>query len=368
MKGSKFDISVVLPCLNEERTLKECILAARRVSLESALRVELIVADNGSIDKSLEIATKYSDVVVVVEKRGYGAALDGGIRIAKSEYVLVADSDLSYDFNKLPVFLKKLRDEGYDLVLGNRFTGTIMPGAMPWHHKYIGNPILSFIGRIIFTSEIGDFHCGIRAFRKESYLNCNISSSGMEFASEMIIKFATRGMQITQIPVTLSQDGRDRKPHLRSFRDGFRHLKLMLSQAPQFTLLLPGFFLATGTNTLLLASQFNERNLIFSTAMSVFLCALSISGSALFGLGAISIALRKIEGAGKFKWLPVSYSKLRAYFAVSTPSFALILGQVMFWSQSSLRLQILGISISISGFVLLISSLIVRQVLCKHWY
>lgn len=368
MNGNRFDISVVLPCLNEEKTLKECILEVRRVSVESALRVELIVADNGSIDQSLEIATRYADSVVVVEKRGYGAALDGGIRIAKSDYVLVADSDLSYDFSKLPVFLRKLQYEKYDLVLGNRFSGTIMPGAMPWHHKYIGNPVLSFIGRVIFTSEIGDFHCGIRAFKRESYLKCNISSTGMEFASEMIIKFATRNMKITQIPVNLSKDGRDRKPHLRSFRDGARHLKLMLSQAPQFTLLLPGFLMAIFANILLLVSLFNEGKPLFSIAINAFFCATSIFGSSLFGLGAISIALRKIEGEGKFKWLPVSYSKIRASVTVLLPSVALISGQSIFWSQNSLNLRLLGISISFSGFVLLISSLIVRQVLRKHWY
>ena len=367
MTSKRYDVSVVLPCLNEEKTLKECILEVRRSSPRNELQMEIIVADNGSTDQSLEIANKYADVVVMVEKRGYGAALDGGIRLAKSDYVLVADSDLSYDFSKLPVFLKILRDEGYDLVLGNRFTGKIMPGAMPWHHKYIGNPVLSFIGRVIFTSEIGDFHCGIRAFRKESYLKSNINSTGMEFASEMIIKFATRNMKITQIPVKLSKDGRDRKPHLRSFRDGFRHLNLMLSQAPQFTLLLPGFMMVIVANFLLLASYFSQVKFNFSIAINVFLCAISIFGSSLFGLGAISIALRKIEGAGKFKWLPVAYSKIRASVAVSTPSLALISGQVLFWSQNSFKLQLLGISISISGFVLLISSLIVRQILLKHW-
>ena len=208
MTATKYDLSLVLPCLNEERTLKDCLLNARRISLENDLSVELIVADNGSTDNSLLIANTYADVVVKINKRGYGAALDGGIRAAKSEYVLVADSDLSYDFNKLPIFVSKLKDEKYDLVLGNRFKGKIMPGAMPWHHKYIGNPVLSFIGRVIFTSEIGDFHCGIRAFRKTSYLDCKIFSNGMEYASEMIIQFASRGMKITEIPVKLSKIGR----------------------------------------------------------------------------------------------------------------------------------------------------------------
>jgi glycosyltransferase involved in cell wall biosynthesis len=362
----RFDVSVVLPCLNEERTLKECILEVRRVSIENALKVEIIISDNGSTDHSLEIATEYSDVVVSVKNKGYGAALDGGIRVAKSDYVLVADSDLSYDFSELPNFLKKLKSEN-DLVIGNRFTGTIMPGAMPWHHKYIGNPVLSFIGRVIFTSEINDFHCGIRAFKKASYLKCNIVSLGMEFASEMIIQFAVRDMKITEIPVKLSKDGRDRKPHLRSFRDGFRHLKLMLSLAPQLTLLLPGLLMALIANMLLIISYINEEKPVFSNAINVYLCAVAILGSSFFGLGAISISLRKIEGAGRFKWLPVSYSRMRASIAVFVPLFALTLGQIMFFSQTSLVLKLLGISISISGLNLLISALIVRQVLSKHW-
>lgn len=363
----RFDISVVLPCLNEERTLKECILEIRRVSLESALKVEIIISDNGSTDQSVEIATEYSDVVVLVKNKGYGAALDGGIRVAKSDFVLVADSDLSYDFTELPNFLKKLKKEKNDLVIGNRFTGTIMPGAMPWHHKYIGNPVLSFIGRVMFTSAISDFHCGIRAFRKSSYLKCNIVSLGMEFASEMIIQFAVRDMKISEIPVKLSKDGRDRKPHLRSFRDGFRHLKLMLSLAPQFTLLLPGLCIALISFILLIISYINEKELIASNLTNVYLCAIAILGSSIFGLGAISIALRKIEGAGRFKWLPVSYSRIRAYVAVSVPLFAMALGQAMFSIQTSAALKLLGLSVSISGLNLLISSLIVRQILSKHW-
>lgn len=368
MTTKQFDMSLVFPCLNEEKTLKECLLEARRIANESGLSVELVVADNGSIDHSLEIARAYSDVVVRIEKRGYGAALDGGVRAATSEYILVADSDLSYDFTKLPVFLKKLREENYELVLGNRFAGTIMPGAMPWHHKYIGNPVLSFIGRVIFTSEIGDFHCGIRAFKKSSYLECKISSSGMEYASEMIIQFATRDMFITEIPVKLSKDGRDRKPHLRSFRDGFRHLKLMLSLAPQFTLLLPGLLLAFVANLILLIIYFlNQSNDNFVSSAIVPLCCISIVGASLFGLGAISIALRKIEGAGKFKWLPAVYSKTRASVAVGVPSAAMVCGQVVFWSQESFVAQVIGINISASGFILIISALVVRQILSKHW-
>jgi glycosyltransferase involved in cell wall biosynthesis len=367
MNNDRFDLSLVLPCLNEERTLKECLQEARRISSENSLTVELIVADNGSTDTSLEIANRYADVVVNVDKRGYGAALDGGIKTAKSEFVLVADSDLSYDFSKLPDFLRKLREEGYDLVLGNRFKGKIMPGAMPWHHKYIGNPVLSFIGRVIFTSEIGDFHCGIRAFRKTSYLNCQIASSGMEYASEMIIQFASRGMRITEIPVKLSKDGRDRKPHLRSFRDGLRHLKLMLSLAPQFTLLLPGFLMASVSNILLFLSYLNQKNVINTTTSMVYLVSIGVFGSSLFGLGAISIALRKIEGAGKFKWLPISYSKIRESVTVFIPIFAMVFGQILLLAQNSQTIKIIGISISISGAILLSSALVVRQILRKHW-
>lgn len=240
-------VSVVMPCLNEANTLVKCIqqawagceslmLARNTVSgnVESqigpaaTLGFEVIIADNGSSDGSQEIARAAGARVVPVAVRGYGAALLGGIAAARGRYVVMGDSDLSYDFTEVPRFIAKLED-GYDLVVGNRFTGDIQPGAMPWHHRYIGNPALSGIGRFLFRPLCRDFHCGLRAFNRQKITSLRLRAEGMEFASEMIVRSAMSGLRISEVPITLRPDGRNRRPHLRSFRDGVRHLLLMIS-------------------------------------------------------------------------------------------------------------------------------------------
>ena len=211
-----------MPCLNEELTLEGCIQEARAGARALGQEVEIIIADNGSTDKSIEIAENCGCKVVRVPKRGYGAALDAGIRSATTPYVVMGDSDLSYNFQEAPKFVEELKN-GADVVIGNRFVGGIEPGAMPWHHKFIGNPVLSLIGRRFFQIPISDFHCGLRAVRLSKYIEASPTTSGMEFATEMIARLANIEAKFVEIPTRLRKDGRNRKPHLRSFPDGWRH-------------------------------------------------------------------------------------------------------------------------------------------------
>jgi glycosyltransferase involved in cell wall biosynthesis len=252
-------VTVLMPCLNEARTLAACIqqahagcrsaLAQRAHSLVSVLELgntdeekthvqpaskaspgltyEILIADNGSTDGSPEISLANDARVVHIEQKGYGAALLGGIAAARGKYIVMGDSDCSYDFGEIPRFIEQL-SSGYDFIIGNRFAGGIMPGAMPWHHQYAGNPILSGLARLLYQTPCRDWHCGLRGFYRDSMLSLNLRCHGMEFASEMIIRSVERGLKIGEIPITLYPDNRGRPPHLRSFRDGWRHLRLMI--------------------------------------------------------------------------------------------------------------------------------------------
>lgn len=233
------ELTIVIPCLDEAETLATCIDKAQRFFRAYEVSGEIIVADNGSTDGSREIAKAHGARVVSVAERGYGAALRAGIAEARTPYVAMADGDDSYDFMGLMPFVAKLR-EGYDLVMGNRFMGGIGRGAMPTLHKYVGNPVLSLAGRMFYSAPVGDFHCGMRAFRHEAIADLGLSSPGMEFASEMVVKAQLAGLTMTEVPTTLSPDGRSRAPHLRSFRDGWRHLKFLLQFAPRWLYLYPG--------------------------------------------------------------------------------------------------------------------------------
>ncbi|MGA7785836.1 MAG: glycosyltransferase family 2 protein, partial [Candidatus Acidiferrales bacterium] len=236
------EISVVIPCLNEANSLAICIEKAFAAFAENGLEGEVVVADNGSTDGSVEIAESCGARVVRVANRGYGAALRAGISDAKGRFIVMGDADDSYDFSVVSQFVQKWR-EGYSVVMGNRFKGGIRPGAMPWHHKYIGNPGLTALLNIFFGTGIGDSHCGMRGFSREVFDRLDLRSTGMEFASEFIIKAGQLGVPIAEIPVTLWPDKRGRPPHLRSFRDGWRHLRFMLLYAPNWLFLLPGGFL-----------------------------------------------------------------------------------------------------------------------------
>lgn len=236
------EVSIVMPCLNEAATLESCIKKARRWLSENEVAGEVIVVDNGSTDGSQTIATRMRVRVVAVQTKGYGSALMNGIAAARGRYIIMGDADESYDFTDLSLFLEKLR-EGYDLVMGNRFTGRIKPGAMPPLHKYVGNPLLTGIGRLFFRSPCSDFHCGLRGFSRAAVMKLDLRTTGMEFASEMVVKATLHKMQITEVPTTLSPDGRSRPPHLRSWRDGWRHLRFLLLYSPRWLFFYPGALL-----------------------------------------------------------------------------------------------------------------------------
>jgi glycosyltransferase involved in cell wall biosynthesis len=239
VRSGAIDVSVVIPCLNEANSLGICVEKATQAFRAADLRGEVVVADNGSTDGSVEIAQKLGARVVHVMRRGYGSALQSGIEAARGKFIIMGDADDSYDFGEVPRFVEKLR-AGYDVVMGNRFRGEIKPGAMPWHHKYIGNPVLSRVLNLFFHAGIGDSHCGMRGFTRAVYDRMDLRSTGMEFASEFVIKAAQLRANVAEIPITLWPDKRGRPPHLRSFRDGWRHLRFMLLYAPNWLFLLPG--------------------------------------------------------------------------------------------------------------------------------
>jgi len=239
---SRVELSIVMPCLNEAETLKTCIMKAQQALREHRIAGEIIVADNGSQDGSQAIAARMGVRIVHVQAKGYGNALMGGIAAARGKYVIMGDADDSYDLTSLGPFITKLR-EGYDLVMGNRFKGGITPGAMPVLHKYLGNPVLTGIGRLLFGSPCSDFHCGLRGFNKAAIMRLGLRTTGMEFASEMVVKATLYGLRIAEVPTTLSPDGRSRPPHLRSWRDGWRHLRFLLLYSPRWLFLYPGALL-----------------------------------------------------------------------------------------------------------------------------
>jgi glycosyltransferase involved in cell wall biosynthesis len=236
------EVSVVMPCLNESATIGGCVSSALQTIEQLHLSGEVIVGDNGSTDGSQEIAAALGARVVSVAARGYGSAMQGAIAAARGRFVIAGDCDGSYDFTRLDSFLIKLR-EGYDLVIGNRFQGAILPGAMPPLHRYAGNPVLSAIGRLFFKSPIGDFHCGLRAFRRDSIERLHLQMPGMEFASEMVVKATLFGLRLAEVPTTLSPDGRDHASHLRTWRDGWRHLRFLLLYSPRWLFFYPGVLL-----------------------------------------------------------------------------------------------------------------------------
>lgn len=244
-------VSVVMPCLNEAETVAACVREARAALARSGLSGEVLVADNGSTDGSQALAEAAGARVVPVPSRGYGAALAGGFAAARGTYVVMADADLSYDFRAVPDFVKAL-EAGADLVMGSRFTGRIEDGAMPPLHRWLGNPVLSGLGRLFFRTDVSDFHCGLRGFRRAAFEKLDLRTTGMEYASEMVVKAALFGLTIREIPVTLRKDGRSRPPHLNTWRDGWRHLRFLLLYSPRWLFLVPGLLLSLGGAGLIL--------------------------------------------------------------------------------------------------------------------
>jgi glycosyltransferase involved in cell wall biosynthesis len=238
----QLELTIVMPCLNEAETLKTCIDKAMKYLKDNNVAGEVVIGDNGSTDGSQDIARSCGARVVDIPRKGYGSALMGAILAAKGKYVIMGDSDDSYDFSNLNPYMEKLR-QGYDLVMGNRFKGGIAKGAMPFLHYYLGNPVLSFIGKLFFGGGINDFHCGLRGFRQDIVTLLNLQTTGMEFASEMVVKAQINKLKIIEVPTTLSPDGRSRPPHLRTWRDGWRHLRFLLLYSPKWLFLIPGLTL-----------------------------------------------------------------------------------------------------------------------------
>lgn len=252
----RLELTILMPCLNEAETVSDCVSKARAFLTRNNVLGEVLIADNGSTDGSQTLAMAAGARVVDISARGYGAALIGGIEAANSRFVIMGDADDSYDFQRLEGMLEKLRD-GYELVMGNRFAGGIEKGAMPFLHRYLGNPVLSFIGRLFFKAPVGDFHCGLRGFSREAILRLDLNSPGMEFASEMVVKASLQKLRICEVPITLSPDGRSRPPHLRTWRDGWRHLKFLLIFSPHWLFFVPGLLLSLLSSLLMVVIDFH---------------------------------------------------------------------------------------------------------------
>jgi glycosyltransferase involved in cell wall biosynthesis len=281
--AGRIELTIVMPCLNEAETLAACIQKARLGLERAGVPGEILVADNGSTDGSIAIAEKLGARVVPVKEKGYGSALRGGIEAARGKWILMGDADDSYDFSQADRFVQKFQ-EGYDLVMGCRLPsggGTIMPGAMPWKNRWIGNPILSLIGRTFFRCPARDFHCGLRGFTKAAYQTMALRTTGMEFASEMVIKATLKSLRITEVPITLHPDGRSRPPHLRPWRDGWRHLRFMLIYCPRWLFLVPGLLLGllgAAAGTLLVLGPVHLGNIQLSTGTLAIACMAVIIG------------------------------------------------------------------------------------------
>jgi Glycosyl transferase family 2 len=289
--GNAVDVSVVIPCLNEANSLGICVQKAQKALANAGLRGEVVVADNGSTDGSVGIAERLGARVIPVAQLGYGAALKAGIRAARGAFIIMGDADDSYDFADVPRFVEKWH-EGNEVVMGNRFAGEIKPGAMPWHHKYIGNPGLTALLNLFFHSGIGDTHCGMRGFTREVFERMDVRSSGMEFASEFVIKAAQIGAKTSEIPITLWKDKRGRPPHLKSFRDGWRHTRFMLLYAPNWLFILPGgLLMAAGlflTCWLLPGPRKIPHHVVLDVHTMIFGVIFTLLGAQILAIGAFA--------------------------------------------------------------------------------
>jgi glycosyltransferase involved in cell wall biosynthesis len=332
------ELTVVLPCLNEAETLAVCIRKAKASIAGLGIDGEVVIADNGSTDGSQDIARAEGARVVDVPIRGYGAALTAGIAAAKGEFVIMGDADDSYDLSNLGPFVEALRG-GADLVMGNRFAGGIEPGAMPALHRYLGNPVLTAIGRILFRSPVKDFHCGLRGFRREAILDLDLRTTGMEFASEMVVKATLNKLNIVEVPTTLSPDGRSRAPHLRTWRDGWRHLRFLLLYSPRWLFLYPGmvlFLVGIVLGGVLLTGPIQVGEHALDVSALVYCMAAVLIGFQAILFAAFSRAFVANEGL-----MPPSPGMQKA-FKVLNLERGLIIG---------LLLLIVGVGLAIYGFI-----------------
>jgi glycosyltransferase involved in cell wall biosynthesis len=293
------ELTILMPCLNEAETIETCVTKALRYLQRAGVAGEVVVADNGSDDGSQALAEAAGARVVAVPERGYGAALMGGIRGARGRFVIMGDGDDSYDLENLDGMVEHLRG-GADLVMGNRFKGGIVPGAMPFLHRYLGNPVLSFVGRLFFAVPVGDFHCGLRGFSREAILGLGLSSSGMEFASEMVVKASFRGLRIEETPTTLRPDGRSRPPHLKTWRDGWRHLRFLLLHSPRFLFIYPGLGLIAlgllGSALLARGAVRVSPHVVLDIHSLVVACFSILIGVQLVIFGALARRYQMLEG------------------------------------------------------------------------
>jgi len=363
------ELTILMPCLNEAETLAVCIGKARAFLDKAGISGEVLIADNGSTDGSQAIATAIGARVVPVVEKGYGAALLGGIAAAKGRFIIMGDADDSYDFSALEAFVARLRD-GADLVMGNRFQGGIEPGAMPPLHRYLGNPVLSFIGRLFFRIKTGDFHCGLRGFNAESIRKLDLQTTGMEFASEMVVRGALAGLRIEEVPTTLKPDGRSRPPHLRTWRDGWRHLKFLLVYNPRWMFFIPGTLLC-GIGTLFAALLvFGPLRVIDNLSLDlntfVAACFMIVTGVQLLTFGAISRYYAEITGilppSRHSRWLAktISTDRLAADAGICFAGGALFFGYaVARWAHLGFgplndseipRIVVLGLSLIVISF------------------
>ena len=328
MRG-EVEVTVLLPCLNEAETLGTCVQKARLSLDRLGVRGEVLVSDNGSTDGSQEIARRNGARVVTAPIRGYGGALLAGIKSARGRYVIMADADDSYDLADLGPFVAALR-EGHDVVMGNRFRGGIAQGAMPWLHRYVGNPVLSWLGRRLFgLKEVGDFHCGIRGFDRERVLALDLCMPGMEFASELLVRAALAGYDITEVPTTLRPDGRGRPSHLRTWRDGWRHLRFLLVFAPAKTLIYPGAILALlglVASVLLAAGPRTVGPVVFDINALAYACAAVLVGVQMVFLGGLAKLYGRAEGLVRGDELGVWTAALRLETSVVVGLALVLLG------------------------------------------
>lgn len=312
-RADALELTVLMPCLNEAETLATCIDKAKAYLSRANIAGEVLIADNGSTDGSIEIAKEHGARVVHVPVRGYGAALRHGIENAHGKFVIMGDSDDSYDFSRLDPFVEKLR-EGYDFVIGNRFKGGIADGAMPFLHRYLGNPVLSFLGRLFFRSDIGDFHCGLRGFRREAINALGLKAPGMEFASEMVVRASLGKLRIAEVPTTLSPDGRSRPPHLRTWTDGWRHLRYLLLNSPKWLFVYPGAaILAFGALLTIVLLQGPVQVLpgvVLDTHSLIVGCMAMLVGASCLSFGVIARSYSATRG-----FLPVNprLARVKAY-------------------------------------------------------
>lgn len=381
-----YDYTVILPCLNEELTLGYCIDEILEGAKFENLSVEVIVSDNGSTDSSIDVARNRGVRILKVPVRGYGAALNAGIREAQSQVVIIGDSDMSYDFHFAPMMFGLIDQNKADLVMGNRFKGGIEPGAMPMLHQYLGNPVLSLIGRILFNIPIGDFHCGLRAFRKSTYLAANPVTIGMEFATEMIARFANINARIVEVPVPLRKDGRNRKPHLQSFPDGWRHLKMMLLYSPHYFQLLPGLVASTvGFFGLVMFGLHGEIELGFAQGnlqTAIFALVTLTVGLQLISASFVTMAYAKSKAINRFKFWDKTEklltSNIFALFSIvlitiGISGLAILGGSWVgtnfsaFDPVSSSQKTISCVGIIVAGAQGILCSIQVRQILSKFW-